>query len=117
VHHTYYDGWKDPWDYDDESLRTLCENCHNNRAHAEITKDDVDIFYDFKRLFFTSDPPEILNLLKHLSADLGRMAVEAGWPGNPMENAFRTWLAYESLIVAWENQNKSVTSEKSKKKK
>lgn len=28
VHHTYYEKGKRPWEYPDESLRTLCEDCH-----------------------------------------------------------------------------------------
>lgn len=28
VHHTHYIGKADPWDYPDESLMTLCNNCH-----------------------------------------------------------------------------------------
>ena len=27
VHHTYYDG-RNPWDYEDDSLITLCDECH-----------------------------------------------------------------------------------------
>uniref|UniRef100_A0A6H2A2N3 Putative HNH endonuclease n=1 Tax=viral metagenome TaxID=1070528 RepID=A0A6H2A2N3_9ZZZZ len=31
VHHCwYYYGKKDPWEYDDKSLVTLCENCHKD---------------------------------------------------------------------------------------
>jgi hypothetical protein len=29
VHHKYYEQGKDPWDYPDESLVTLCEFCHD----------------------------------------------------------------------------------------
>lgn len=28
VHHTYYRRGADPWDYPDESFKTLCEDCH-----------------------------------------------------------------------------------------
>lgn len=28
VHHCYYEAEKEPWDYDDLSLLTLCRNCH-----------------------------------------------------------------------------------------
>ena len=28
VHHGYYRGGADPWDYEDETLSTLCEDCH-----------------------------------------------------------------------------------------
>jgi len=28
VHHTYYEKRKNPWDYPDDALLTLCEACH-----------------------------------------------------------------------------------------
>ncbi len=28
VHHGYYEKDKEPWEYDGETLRTLCEGCH-----------------------------------------------------------------------------------------
>lgn len=28
VHHTYYAKGRKPWEYENESLRTLCETCH-----------------------------------------------------------------------------------------
>lgn len=28
VHHTYYENGLEPWEYPNESLRTLCSNCH-----------------------------------------------------------------------------------------
>lgn len=42
VHHTYYyDDNRPPWDYSDESLITLCEDCHNkwHREHNSILLD------------------------------------------------------------------------------
>jgi 5-methylcytosine-specific restriction endonuclease McrA len=29
IHHGYYAARRDPWDYEDETLWTLCETCHN----------------------------------------------------------------------------------------
>lgn len=29
VHHSYYKKGADPWDYEDEELVTLCDQCHN----------------------------------------------------------------------------------------
>jgi hypothetical protein len=29
VHHKYYDSGKEPWDYDERALMTLCESCHD----------------------------------------------------------------------------------------
>ena len=28
VHHSYYEKGRDPWDYNDDSLMTLCDECH-----------------------------------------------------------------------------------------
>lgn len=30
VHHGYYESNKNPWDYADETLHTLCEKCHHD---------------------------------------------------------------------------------------
>jgi len=43
VHHQYYEYGKDPWDYPDESLHCLCEDCHkkaesNKKALKELAK-------------------------------------------------------------------------------
>lgn len=39
VHHTYYKMGKEPWEYDEKSLVTLCEECHSfehdYRKHLE----------------------------------------------------------------------------------
>jgi Leu/Phe-tRNA-protein transferase len=29
VHHKYYESGKEPWDYDERALLTLCESCHH----------------------------------------------------------------------------------------
>ena len=33
VHHLYYEN-RDPWDYPDDSLATLCESCHEHESVA-----------------------------------------------------------------------------------
>jgi len=37
VHHLYYEAKKKPQDYDDESMITLCQNCHEI-AHGSVAK-------------------------------------------------------------------------------
>jgi hypothetical protein len=32
VHHMYYEGNRDPWDYPNESLVTLCSECHDEQT-------------------------------------------------------------------------------------
>lgn len=34
VHHPYYEKNKEPWDYDEDVLMCVCENCHQS-AHQE----------------------------------------------------------------------------------
>lgn len=36
VHHGYYERGLDPWEYDDDTLWTLCERCHED-AGLELT--------------------------------------------------------------------------------
>lgn len=38
IHHTYYEKDKKPWEYPDEALRVLCEDCHEE---AESRKKDL----------------------------------------------------------------------------
>jgi hypothetical protein len=35
VHHTFYEKGKAPWEYPAESLLTLCDDCHKERAEYE----------------------------------------------------------------------------------
>lgn len=37
VHHGYYSGQKDPWQYEDCSLHTLCSDCHD-RTHDVLDR-------------------------------------------------------------------------------
>jgi 5-methylcytosine-specific restriction endonuclease McrA len=44
VHHGYYERGLDPWEYDDDTLHTLCETCHKgvqemlDDAHKAIAR-------------------------------------------------------------------------------
>lgn len=39
VHHGYYEKNKKPWEYDDETLHSLCEDCHSKtQEHLGIIK-------------------------------------------------------------------------------
>lgn len=47
VHHCYYDGYKNPWEYPLGSLVTLCEDCHKSESDPEIKEvalDQIDKF-------------------------------------------------------------------------
>ena len=46
IHHTYYIEGKKPWEYEDEALETLCEDCHKKRhekAPIPIYRGDMSI--------------------------------------------------------------------------
>ncbi len=61
VHHKYYIAGNDPWDYKDEALTTLCENCHN-REHQR--KDDFEMFLKLmKERFSFTDFAHILSAI------------------------------------------------------
>ena len=39
VHHTKYDGYKEPWDYEDAELMTVCEECHESISkHSHLIR-------------------------------------------------------------------------------
>lgn len=46
VHHTYYTSDTDPWEYEDQSLITLCSHCHKEVEKLTKTlKDEDEDFY------------------------------------------------------------------------
>jgi hypothetical protein len=51
VHHSYYAKGRSPWEYEPESLRTLCEDCHQS-SHTKMA--------EISRLLGTM-PPEALD--------------------------------------------------------
>lgn len=44
IHHTYYVKGHKPWEYDNEALVTLCENCHKKRHETSYVP-----YYDHER--------------------------------------------------------------------
>lgn len=48
VHHRYYEKNKEPWEYDDDVLVTLCESCHE-KTTQEIRVIQQMIGWDDKR--------------------------------------------------------------------
>ena len=54
VHHQYYEHGKDPWDYNANSLLTLCEDCHE--SEKSYGKEKTELFYrEFYNSFFESE--------------------------------------------------------------
>lgn len=54
VHHGYYEKGKAPWEYNDDTLWTLCEQCHNETVgclmhdiHLEIGRIDPHFLNEF----------------------------------------------------------------------
>lgn len=45
VHHGHYKSKADPWEYDEKSLHTVCERCHD---HADCIR--VDLQYEIAQL-------------------------------------------------------------------
>lgn len=43
VHHSFYESGKAPWEYDDYTLTTLCEECHE-KTHDLMKRLAVEIF-------------------------------------------------------------------------
>ena len=44
IHHKYYITGRKPWDYDDDALITLCEDCHQKRHQSSV----VYLFNDIR---------------------------------------------------------------------
>jgi hypothetical protein len=45
VHHKYYENGKDPWEYPNTALVTLCQHCHKE---VEDEKDEIQEFEEVK---------------------------------------------------------------------
>src|SRR5260221_5808794 len=62
VHHRYYTNGKDPWDYENDALITLCESCHQSE-HDHIEAAHTQLRYAFAKAgAFSSDMKEIADL-------------------------------------------------------
>lgn len=53
AHHNYYLPNREPWDYPDDALYTLCDKCHSEEHAIEASTKD-DLFEAFKRAGFTN---------------------------------------------------------------
>jgi len=85
VHHRYYFRDKDPWDYDEGFLITLCKDCHGatqreNGALVDrilITKDVQDFMLIIMKFCMDNDIPTKIPLL--VSQEVGKWRLE--WMG------------------------------------
>lgn len=69
VHHGYYEKDKNPWEYENETLYTLCEQCHKDHHRrlkrvnfilAHFTPSEFDVLYD--SLFLHLGRSKVLSL-------------------------------------------------------
>jgi hypothetical protein len=73
VHHSFYIKNKNPWDYDDRILVTICESCHKNlknntnRLNYQIRKAGEFAPFDFFKDLFILFNPFSTNKEKYIS--------------------------------------------------
>ena len=70
VHHRYYEGYKDPWDYNNSCLITLCESCHE--IEETSIKQYYELFYETlrKSIFMSDDWREIAAAIHYSKTNL-----------------------------------------------
>jgi hypothetical protein len=72
VHHKKYQKNTDPWDYDNDDLITLCEDCHkkiHNKPHIPTIKEIIELSqYEFEDgiidRIIQQDVKDVLNSIK-----------------------------------------------------
>lgn len=64
VHHRDYLKDKEPWDYPDELLVTLCESCHQEQL--DRNRIEQLLIHELRRLFLTDELFIIANGFKQL---------------------------------------------------
>ena len=73
VHHRYYVKGRDPWQYPDFALQTLCEECHGD-LHGPLRENEEFGFYEWEDAldFFLGQQP-------HLAGELWTLAASFAW--------------------------------------
>ncbi len=67
VHHTYYEKGREPWDYPNDSLISLCEQCHENERREVAERAEGALIKALKRKGFLSHDMECLTRSLELS--------------------------------------------------
>lgn len=49
IHHLKYESGKNPWEYDNKDLVTLCEDCHENIE--KLKKDNPELDFNLIRIY------------------------------------------------------------------
>jgi len=63
VHHRLYNKSAEPWDYDNDVLVTLCEDCHQEEGE-KMALSIERLAREFKRLFFSEEIDMVTEGLK-----------------------------------------------------
>jgi len=73
VHHSFYKKDAEPWDYQNESLKTLCENCHE-AEHKPITITECGGAYIVKEML--DNNPLLKTVFKEIANHKGCWTVK-----------------------------------------
>lgn len=77
VHHKKYDNGKMAWEYDNELLITLCEDCHTIIIHTAIKTDQY--YYDMQSMMYectTTDYRILKYRLSQIYFSEGKQAIK-----------------------------------------
>jgi hypothetical protein len=66
-HHRYYLPGKEPWDYPDNALVTLCEDCHIRETESRDAY-EKELLLAFRHHFFAGELPSLSTRLQSVSA-------------------------------------------------
>lgn len=85
VHHNYYENGKDPWDYPDTALVTLCESCHQYETENRKSEEAL-----------------LLSILKHCGFTSSNIhglacAFSEGFSDSPTFGDFDEWCITEPI--------------------
>lgn len=78
VHHGYYERGLDPWEYPDDTLFCLCENCHGklqelltecHRSLGKLWPEEVKLLSNFLSELAGNIPPTRLGVLMNASSE------------------------------------------------
>jgi len=100
VHHHYYDKGKDPWDYEDNALITMCEDCHESEKNRRKEIEDLLLDTLKRRGVLKDELLEIARILHdtplHLSWEV-HISILDWWLGN-RDNIQYMWDEYFKYI-------------------
>lgn len=70
VHHAYYDKDLEPWEYESDSLITLCHECHEKEKSVNKEEDVIQVLREFG--FISKDLSRLEDLIWWLCTKLGK---------------------------------------------